>query len=186
MSIGTKTRLADALVIAKQIVDDLAPHCKRLKVAGSLRRKRPEVSDIEIVCEPYMAADLFGENVPDVERIRNAAEQWGTIVKGGDRMIQVQTVMGPKLDLFIVHPPANWWVILAIRTGPAPLGQWAVTRMHQFGLRCQDGRVLVKATGEEHPIESEADFFAAARLNCLPPARRDQLEAMRTLEGVVT
>lgn len=180
MSLGTRVPHADALAIAKRLVDELAPICARVKVAGSLRRKREFVSDIEIVAEPLMHADLLGEAHPDIEAVRRVAQRWGELVKNGDRFIQVQLGdSAMKCDLFLVHPPANWWVILAIRTGPATLGQWAVSRMHDHGRRCEKGRILVSLTGEEYPVESEEDFFAAAGLPCLPPARRDSDAALQ-------
>lgn len=41
-----------ALVIAEKIKAQLAPHCDRIEIAGSIRRKKPEVKDIEIVVIP--------------------------------------------------------------------------------------------------------------------------------------
>jgi DNA polymerase/3'-5' exonuclease PolX len=183
MSIGTKIPHADALAIARDVVTDLEPLCSRIKVAGSLRRMRPHVSDIEIVAEPHCTADLFGAQLPQVEPIRRMAESWGVIVKGGEKYIQVHTAMsGMKIDLFLVTPPADYFVILAIRTGPANLGQLAVTRMHDFGRRCEAGRIIDKRTGEQLLCMEEADFFRAAGLPCLPPRQRESREAMRPLQ----
>lgn len=188
MSLGLRIPHADALKIARAVVDDLAPACARLKVAGSLRRMRPYVSDVEIVLEPRpMAADLFGGSEPDVEAVRAVAEQWGRIVKGGQKYIQVETAMqGMKLDLFLVTPPADYWVLLAIRTGPSTLSQWAVSRMHDHGLQCQAGRIIRKSTGETVPCSSEADFFAAAGLPCLPPRLRDTPDALQQVQQEAT
>jgi len=72
---------------------------------------------------------------------------------------------------------SEWGVILAIRTGPAELGQWAVTRMRRFGRRCEGGRILDMRSGEELPCESEAAFFEYAKLSCLPPRFRDSAGA---------
>jgi DNA polymerase/3'-5' exonuclease PolX len=184
VSTGPSLRHADALALAKHLVDDLNPLVQRCKVAGSLRRRRPLVSDIEIVAEPRLVtADLFGGTAPDVAPIRRLAESWGTVVKGGEKYIQVEHVLGVggvKLDLFLVTPPANFWVILAIRTGPANLGQEAVTRMHHHGRRCVEGRIVDRA-GQPVPCSSEEDFFAAAGLPCLPPLLRDTRDALRPL-----
>lgn len=183
MSLGLKVPFDEALEIARTLVAELEPVCARVKVAGSLRRKRPHVSDIELVVEPRPEpADLFGEVKPDIASIRHVAQQWGEILKGGSRYIQVRTLMRDlKCGLFLAHPPANWWVILAIRTGPATLGQWAVSRMHDHGYQCQDGRIIEKATGRELAVTSEADFFRAAGLPCLPPTRRDSDAALQQL-----
>lgn len=181
MSTGLKVPFADALHIAEQLVADLRPVCERVKVVGSLRRKRPQVGDVEILLEPRMVtSDLFGSQMPDLLPIRAVAYSWGGIEKAGERMLSIRTAMQAlKVELYMVHPPANWFVLLAIRTGPATLGKEAVTRMHQFGRRCDGGRIIDKRTGYEWPCNCEEDFFRAAGLPCLPPARRDTPEAMR-------
>ena len=42
----------EALKIAEEVKALLAPHCLRIEIAGSIRRKKPEVKDIEIVAYP--------------------------------------------------------------------------------------------------------------------------------------
>ena len=44
--------LTTANRIAGQVVDLLRPHCHRIEIAGSIRRRKPEPSDIEIVVLP--------------------------------------------------------------------------------------------------------------------------------------
>ena len=41
-----------ALPIANQVVEKLAPFCQRIEVAGSIRRRRPFVHDIDLVVIP--------------------------------------------------------------------------------------------------------------------------------------
>jgi len=187
MSIGRPVPLARALEIAQQISELLAPVVARSKVAGSVRRQRPVIRDIEIVIEPRMQMDLLGHGTPELEPVRKVLRDLGEWVKGGDRYVQIRDVLGHegmKLDAFIVHPPAIWSVILAIRTGPAELGQWAVTRMRQFGRRCADGRILDMRSGAEVPCESEEDFFWLAKLPFLPPRLRDSAGARAPMERV--
>lgn len=45
-------KLAQALAIAEKVKALLAPHCERIEIAGSIRRKKPDVKDIEIVAIP--------------------------------------------------------------------------------------------------------------------------------------
>lgn len=172
---GERIPWEKAVRIAEQLAADLAPVCARAKVAGSVRRRRPHVGDIEFVVEPLAAGDLFGHVTHQVEPIRRVAETWGDVVKGGDRMIQVRGVGGIDgltCELYLVHPPAQWGSILAIRTGPADLGHLAVTRMLERGLRHVGGHVEDRA-GALVPTPTEEDFFAAAGLPCLAPHLRD-------------
>lgn len=43
-------KLEQALPIAERIKSELAPYCSRIEIAGSIRRERQIVNDIEIVC----------------------------------------------------------------------------------------------------------------------------------------
>ncbi len=55
--------LESAIKYSNRIVELLDPHCIRLHVAGSIRRHKVEVGDIEILCEPkkkFNQTDLFG------------------------------------------------------------------------------------------------------------------------------
>ena len=65
--------LADAEELAYETTQTLARHCTRIAVAGSIRRRKPEVKDIEIVAVPEygigwlpsVANDLFGDAEPE-------------------------------------------------------------------------------------------------------------------------
>lgn len=183
MSDGSLLPWADAYALAEHAAEVLRPHVQRLKAVGSLRRRRPYVRDIEFLAEPRMVVDdLFGNMAPDVAPIRAALEQLGTWVKGAERMMQITDLggrVGLKCELYLVHPPAQWGSLLAIRTGPYELGRHAVTRMRERGFRHDGGRVL--RGSEVIPTPTEEDFFAAAWLPCLAPHLRDefaqQLEA---------
>ncbi len=163
--------------LAGQLVEELRPVVRRLKVAGSLRRRRPDVGDIEIVVEPEMyAADLFQRMAPDVNRILFTARTWGRVEKSGERQIKVadvKGVVGFSCELYLVHPPAQWGSILAIRTGPWELGKIAMGRMIARGLKHKNGFVHDSTSRAVLPTPTEADFFAAAGLEMVPPAQRD-------------
>lgn len=52
MSLGDPRPLTEARRVADALVAELAPACARIEIAGSIRRCRPLVSDIEIVAIP--------------------------------------------------------------------------------------------------------------------------------------
>jgi DNA polymerase/3'-5' exonuclease PolX len=183
MSAGTKLPWATAAAIAAQLVHELRPVAARVKTVGSVRRRRSEVGDIEILIEPRtMTVGLFGEEGPDLDSIRDVASRWGRLTKNGPRAIQVEIPDGIHVDLFLCHPPAQWGSLLAIRTGPATLSTWAVTLMRERGLRHVGGHVEDDC-GNLVATPQEEDFFAAAGLPCLPPRLRDSREALRPTDG---
>lgn len=60
---------ADAVAVAKELCGALKPWCERLLVAGSLRRRRAEVGDVEIVYIPRKATvELPAEDLFDAPR----------------------------------------------------------------------------------------------------------------------
>lgn len=114
----TRIPLAQAEAIAARVVEQLAPHCLCIDVAGSIRRRRPTIGDIEVVCipEPYDTTPLFRSGFALV------VEQWPK-VKGELPCRYTQRVLpeGIKLDLFMVDG-RGYGLQLAIRTGSA---QWS-------------------------------------------------------------
>jgi DNA polymerase/3'-5' exonuclease PolX len=70
MSDKPKFPRAAALTVADWLIGLLEPHCTKIAVAGSLRRGRPEVGDVELVYVPRFGAQAAGlELIPD-ERTR--------------------------------------------------------------------------------------------------------------------
>lgn len=167
-------KLAEAKAVAEQVVQRLAPFVTRAEIAGSVRRKKEHVKDIEIVAVPVAVPDgLFGETRPGSEEIREVAATWGHIAKAGLKYIQVEDVMGSgvTLDLFLVTAPASWGALYAIRTGPADFSQMLVTRLRGRLHSCVAGRVI-GPLGEEVPTPTEESFFAACGVEWLAPEER--------------
>lgn len=191
--------LAQAAAQAQVLVTLLYPQCLRLEVAGSIRRRRPTVGDIELVLLPKVddlpvpgQTSLFG-----TPRTRKVNRAWGLLdsetaagrlpppSKGGDRYRcypaglglgpDGHPVVGSRLqvDVFSVADPRGWGAILAIRTGPAEFSKRCVEALRPRGLRMEDGLVWREGTREVVPMLEEADFFqACGMLWILPEARR--------------
>lgn len=110
--------------IARDILAELAPFCKRAYIAGSLRRMKPDPKDIEIVAEPMTieAQDGFF----DMKQVRTEAfiskvAGLGKILKGkpaDGRYVNIELGGGLKLDLFIPQE-SDFIRQYVIRTGSA-------------------------------------------------------------------
>ena len=117
MSTGTRIPLAEALGIAANVVAVLGPHCLKIDVAGSVRRQRPTIGDLEIVClpdrDPLESTPLFAGG------FAAAVERWpGSKGNPDGRYTQRLLPCGLRLDLFMPHPD-GYGLIMAIRTGSA-------------------------------------------------------------------
>lgn len=135
-----------AAMVAHSIVAELSPYCKRIQIAGSIRRAEVEVGDIEIVAQSRPAPtipDLFGGGLPGtppllekLSRLMEAKEikhssprRWGTKYRSFWRLYEVRPggrLTPFKVDIFIATPE-TWPVILTIRTGGREFSQWLVS-----------------------------------------------------------
>lgn len=96
--------------IADKTVAQLRPFCERIQIAGSIRREKREVKDIEIVLIPR-AQDLF--------RLKCQIDKWRKI-KGEFPCLYTQRRLPESIDLdLFIATIDNWGLQLAIRTGPA-------------------------------------------------------------------
>lgn len=182
------TDLAQAT--AEKLVDLLAPFCTRLEIAGSLRRgQRPDVGDIELICEPAFANRLaLFEEIPAVQDLledRLDALLMGATIQHAPAYANRRAPWGPRykrlvfdtlpVDLFIVRPPASWGAELIIRTGPWQFSKALVTPRAQGGLmpaylKMREGALHRGA--ERIPTPTEADLFRLYSLDYLEPADR--------------
>jgi len=169
--------LEQAFEIAEGVRSQLAPFCKRIEIAGSIRRKKPEVKDIEIVCIPKtfsVTEGLFGEKEKDVpiQEFVDTVRKWEK-VRGEPfgKYTQRKLPQGINLDLFIATQ-INWATILLIRTGSAEfskqfMGSW----LPRHGYKCADG--MITKTGMLVIVPTEESLFRLVKMNYLEPQNRN-------------
>lgn len=119
--------LKQATDLAIEICESLKPFTDKLHIAGSIRRKKPEVKDIEIVLRPKLEAitsnDLFSGDILSYDIITgftNAVMALGQVEKGNTRgkYLKIVLAQGINLDLFIPDE-VDFYRQYAIRTGSA-------------------------------------------------------------------
>ena len=187
------------MAVAAEVLETVEPHCERVLVAGSLRRRRPTVKDIELVVQPRVErtvqAGLFGQDaavgsVPlhsaldellrDGRAAHRTPRRWGRAYRAftwraGERTHDV--------DLFMAGGPARWGVTAFLRTGSA---NWNIELMRALQrhrrLRFAGGELLAWRDGGWRvvPTSKESDVFEALGLPVVKPADRTG-ERMRRL-----
>ena len=162
-------KLEQASEIAQRVKDQLAPHCHRIEIAGSIRRCKADVGDIEIVAipKPYDVG-LFASGIALV------VDQWAK-VKGelGPKCRYTQRALpeGIGLNLFFAKPE-NWGLIFSIRTGSARFSCQILARgWVRAGYRSEGG-MLYRQNGEVVPVAEEHDLFRIARVGWEEPEAR--------------
>lgn len=175
MSEGKRIAYDVAMDMALMVVRKISPLCDRVKVAGSLRRKKGDVGDIEIVCIPKEQSDLFGNKFRSADVISSLLKESGYgLHKDGEHYKQINLIHC-MCDLFITTPEC-WGVIYMIRTGSADFSHKMVTPKRYGGfmpshLKVKEGRLWNGDTVLDTP--EEEDVFSAYGIDFIEPERRN-------------
>jgi DNA polymerase/3'-5' exonuclease PolX len=174
-------KLKEARRRAEWLVRLFKPECEKIVIAGSIRRQVDIVKDIELVAQPKRIAirDLLNyEHVsysPFNKQITLLLAEGAKIEKMGDRYVKIRLADGIAVDLFRVIPPAQWGVILAIRTGPARYSKSLVTQRMYNGKLPNDAHVkdgVLWRDGQKIETPEELDFYQAIGLPWPDPRHR--------------
>lgn len=195
MSNGERYSFGQAYSFANRMVDLLRPECERIEVAGSLRRKKRDVGDVEIVLIPKpLKVGLFGEDFFGAARISYVLLESGfQLPKNGDYYKQAyESERDIHFDIFLTTPE-KWGCVFTIRTGGAFFTHKLVTSRQQKGfcpsnLGFVDGRIrygkhILNADKKiwvfvpdknKDPLETpeEEDVFKVLGLDWIDPEKR--------------
>ena len=153
----------EAQQIAEKVKKQLNPYCDRIVIAGSLRRGKAEVKDIEIVAIPRDGFQL-GLIVNRWKKVRGEV---------GGKYLQRELPEGINLDLFFATEK-NWGLILAIRTGSAEYSHKVLaTGWVKAGYKSKDG--FLNKDGKPIEIREEIDLFDLIGIKWVKPKYREVL-----------
>lgn len=167
--------LARAEELADELVGMFKPFCEVIRVAGSVRRHKPFVHDIEIVAVPLPRLDMFQEHHYDVVPLDGYLDTLKLrFSKNGNKYKQFQ-FEGAKVDLFLVTPPAQFGAIFTIRTGPADFSRSLVTAIKDGGIMPSHLKQRMGALwmGETLiPTPTEESYFDELGVKWIAPEKR--------------
>jgi DNA polymerase/3'-5' exonuclease PolX len=156
-----------AYKIALEVVEQLKPHCERIAIAGSIRRKKAEVGDIEVLITPKpYEVGLFQSGIATV------VNQWEK-VKGELPCKYTQRILpsGIKLDLFFAEE-ANWGLVFALRTGSADYSHKILANgWVRQGFKSEGGYLF--RDGERYEVREEEDLFKLIGVRYVEPESRN-------------
>ncbi len=191
----TKLSLARALPLADKIKEALSPACEYIEEAGSVRRRKDPVGDIEMVAISKLCPDLEAQlslfddppkMVSALDLLIDKLVSEKNHLKGGNRNGDLHKNFLVRfnddgseigLDLFITTPE-QWGYIFALRTGPSEFNRAWVTQQSKGGLLPDEYRFeggwLIGPDGERIPTPNEKDFFDLIIGGMIPATDRDQ------------
>jgi len=173
MSEGKKYPYDYAKAEALRIIELIGPHCDRIAIAGSIRRERAEVGDIEIVCIPKTVMGGLFSDEPMRDPGYCSEVNSMTKIKGEPTGKYTQRISsnGINVDIFMATHE-NWGVIMAIRTGSAAFSAMRIAaRWSQLGYHSQGG-ILYK-NGEAFQVAEESELFKMLGIPWIEPNMRE-------------
>ena len=176
MSGAQKITRERALKTADLLVALLSPHCQRVEIAGSLRRGKFEVGDIELVAMPKLVeVGLWGDLGLDIQFFSKAMAGQSIVAKKNGQFYKQFEFEGTPVDLFIATPE-KWGCVYLIRTGSADFVHRMVTPRRHGGwcpsnFRFQDGRLWEGQDLLDTP--EEEDVFLALGRKFVEPSLRN-------------
>ena len=158
--------LGEALPVAEHVIGVLegCAGVRSLVAAGSLRRFRETVGDIDIMGTADSPAPVIEAfvSMPEVEEVLAEGTTKASVVMKG----------GPQVDLRLVEHE-SFGSLLQHFTGSkehnVALRDWAVRR----GLSLSEYGITVTGTGETHRFDSEEKFYEWLGLQIPPPELRE-------------
>ena len=172
-------KLREAVTLAAKIKAELEPFSERIEIAGSIRRQRPEVGDIDLVILPKPG---------QLSAIKARCLQRCSAVTDGDqnfivRMPAVGPFAGVQVDIFFAHHatkdffqtvPGNFGTLLLCRTGSKEHNIFLVEHAKRFGMSWNPYRGVINPEGYVLASETEAEVFSALGLGFIPPESRER------------
>jgi len=176
---GERTRLDVALALAEELVAGLkeCPAVEQVSIAGSLRRMRETIGDIDILAA--------SEDVETVMKAFDALEPVGRTIARGDTKMSVITEKGLQVDLRVV-PYDAWGAAMIYFTGSKAhnikIREMAVKK----GWKLSEYGLFTVKTDRRIACRSEEAVYSKLGLPWIPPQiREDAGEVDAAIKGTL-
>jgi len=153
-------QLARAQKIAEEIQKRLSPYCSRIQVAGSVRRKKPWVNDIDFVLIPS-----------DPWNLQHEIAGMGQVKMSGTKITRVM-VGSVQVDFYFATEE-TWATLLLIRTGSAENNIKLCSLAKKKGWHlAASGEGLFNENSQRIAGDTEQSIYEALELPYQEPERR--------------
>ena len=181
-SIRTKERripLGVALPLAEEIMDLLKHRVAldNLIAAGSLRRFRETVGDIDLMCTSDDGGSVIEAftGLPQVAEVLAKGGTKGSVITNRQLQVDLRVVEGDAFGSLLQHFTGSKQHNVALRE-----------RAHRQGLKLSEYGIADMLSGEMEKFSREEDFYRRLDLQLIPPELREGLgEVERAEEGTI-
>lgn len=170
-------KLEKAKEVGESIKTLLAESCERIEIAGSIRRQKAEVGDIELLCIPKLVdgedqlerqvTDMVFKGILALRLSRNGRRTYGPLNK---LMIDVKSGIG--VDIFATTEEC-WAVALVVRTGGKKTNIEISNAAIKLGYKFHAYGSGFSTPWEDITCHSEAEVFKAVGLPYREPWERE-------------
>jgi len=149
--------------ISAEVLKQLSPYCQKIEVAGSIRRQKELVHDIDIVLIPSDPWNLEGEVLALAHPLRPK-------LSGGK--LKRFDYNGAQIDLYFASPE-TWATLLLIRTGSKENNIRLCSKAKRAGWHlAASGAGLFDCTGQRVAGDTEESIYKALGLPYQEPSER--------------
>lgn len=169
---------SEALFHAEALKKELAPHCVRIEIAGSIRRMKSQVKDIEIVCIPKpfeSEGTMFQSGLAEVLHKYELSK--GLLEYGKTRYTQrILPVCGPLglvADIFICNE-SNWGLTMVYRTGSTEFNMKWLKLAKSLHYHMENNQMFIvgRKNRSAIAIPEEMDLFTRLGMKFISPIER--------------
>ena len=160
-------KIQEARTIAQRVKEKLSPHCARIEIAGSIRRQKPIVHDIDIVLIEKPEAALI---------INAVLSSIGSIEMNGSKIKRLwygDKATGLSIDIYLATP-ATWATLLLIRTGSKENNIRLCSLARRLGLQLKaNGDGLFNQSGQRLAGDTEQSIYEVLGIPYQEPSERE-------------
>jgi len=155
-----------ASTIAEEIMGLLDGSCDRMEIAGSIRRRKPDVGDIEILCIPR-----FEGGADSLDRRVQGLMFQGILAYRLNKL--GRKVYGPKNKL-LLHVPSGIGVDIFSTTEEC----WAVSQVVRTGGKATNQRIATAALNKGYKFHAYGSGFTTPQGEIICRSEREVFEAV--------
>ena len=176
-SAGGRVKIDEALGVAEVFVDALSslPSARRVAYAGSLRRMKETIGDVDLL--------VAGDDARTVMHAFVAQPTVARVLAHGDAKTSIVTDPGLQVDLRVV-PEAAWGAAMIYFTGSKAHNIRIREMAVRAGLKLNEYGLFDAKSGELLAAETEADVYGRLDMAFIEPTlREDRGEVEAALAG---